>query len=123
MAMFYNTIIAWSVYYLFVSFKSNLMWKDCNQDWNTPCCLPIKKPNFSNITLSNTEYQQSGSDSFVYRIFQVNSDTVRNRIVMFNTSNSSLNFLKARQQIFHTRNHYTDRSIFFIFFKGSKTRI
>ena len=40
--MFYNTIIAWAVYYLAMSFTGvtrDLPWKNCNQSWNTDCCL------------------------------------------------------------------------------------
>jgi len=43
MAMFYNTIISWAVYYLFMSFSSlhtELPWKSCNHTWNTKCCVP-----------------------------------------------------------------------------------
>ena len=38
MAMFYNTVIAWSVYYLFLSFKSVVPWKGCDNSWNTGEC-------------------------------------------------------------------------------------
>jgi hypothetical protein len=42
MAMFYNTIISWAVYYLVMSLngiRSELPWKHCNHTWNTPCCV------------------------------------------------------------------------------------
>ncbi len=42
MAMFYNTIISWAVYYLVMSFNgfvSELPWKGCHHSWNTPCCV------------------------------------------------------------------------------------
>jgi hypothetical protein len=41
MAMFYNTVIAWAVYYLFLSFNSKLPWRDCRHEWNTRCCFPL----------------------------------------------------------------------------------
>lgn len=100
MAMFYNTIIAWSVSYFFRSFHSNLAWKNCNGQWNTLCCLPIEKPIYSNLSLDNLVYQQSGPDSYVYKVFKVNSSAIRNRIVMFNTqTNSSFSLIKARKHI------------------------
>jgi SNF family Na+-dependent transporter len=43
MAMFYNTIISWAVYYLFMSFNGltdELPWKGCHHAWNTECCVP-----------------------------------------------------------------------------------
>lgn len=107
MAMFYNTIIAWSVYYLFMSFRSEVMWKGCNREWNTLCCLPIEKPKYANITIDNIGYQQSGSDSFVYRIFQINSKNIRNRIVMYNTSNETLDFLEAIYKLFSFKTSHT----------------
>ena len=36
-AIYYNMIIAWSLFYLFASFTSNLPWKGCYNDWNTEC--------------------------------------------------------------------------------------
>lgn len=37
-SLYYNMILAWSYYYLFVSFTSDLPWADCyNPEWNTEC--------------------------------------------------------------------------------------
>ncbi|KAB7503845.1 Sodium-dependent serotonin transporter [Armadillidium nasatum] len=38
MAMYYNTILAWSLYYLIASFSSELPWTSCDNDWNTLNC-------------------------------------------------------------------------------------
>lgn len=32
--VYYNTIIAWVFYYLFESFRSDVPWRDCNNEWN-----------------------------------------------------------------------------------------
>ncbi|XP_072047989.1 sodium-dependent serotonin transporter-like [Amphiura filiformis] len=37
-SFFYNTVIAWSVYYLFSSFTSSLPWTTCDNYWNTANC-------------------------------------------------------------------------------------
>ena len=37
-AMYYNVIIAWAVYYLVSSFTKNLPWTGCTHAWNTPYC-------------------------------------------------------------------------------------
>ncbi|KAK2174758.1 hypothetical protein NP493_778g03001 [Ridgeia piscesae] len=37
-SIYYNMIIAWSLYYFFASFTSSLPWADCTHWWNTPGC-------------------------------------------------------------------------------------
>ncbi|XP_041348336.1 sodium- and chloride-dependent glycine transporter 1-like [Gigantopelta aegis] len=43
-AIYYNMILAWSLYYLFASFTSELPWTSCDNHWNTQDCslkLPL----------------------------------------------------------------------------------
>ncbi|KAI8739238.1 sodium-dependent serotonin transporter, partial [Biomphalaria glabrata] len=35
---YYNTIVAWAVYYLFSSFTNSPPWLTCNNTWNTDNC-------------------------------------------------------------------------------------
>nr|WLN44341.1 NTT9 [Sinonovacula rivularis] len=37
--MYYNTIIAWAVFYMFASFRSEVPWSRCNNEWNSPDCI------------------------------------------------------------------------------------
>ncbi|KAL4226537.1 hypothetical protein ACF0H5_014522 [Mactra antiquata] len=37
-ALYYNMIIAWCMFYFFVSFQHPLPWSDCDNDWNTKDC-------------------------------------------------------------------------------------
>ncbi|XP_072031705.1 sodium- and chloride-dependent GABA transporter 1-like [Amphiura filiformis] len=39
---YYNIILAWGVYYMFLSFTSILPWSHCNNEWNTQDCLDPK---------------------------------------------------------------------------------
>lgn len=47
MGMYYNTIISWSLYYLYVSIVSlgdfTLPWDDCNHHWNTDRCQTLEQ--------------------------------------------------------------------------------
>lgn len=38
MSTFYNVLIAYSLYYLFSAFRSELPWNSCGHRWNTPRC-------------------------------------------------------------------------------------
>ncbi|XP_070572803.1 sodium-dependent serotonin transporter-like [Ptychodera flava] len=51
-SFFYNTIIAWAVYYLMSSFTSQLPWTTCDNHWNTPNCTEISRINRSNENIS-----------------------------------------------------------------------
>ena len=39
--LYYNMIIAWTIYYMFASFTSKLPWEDCGQDFNSDYCFSI----------------------------------------------------------------------------------
>lgn len=89
MAMFYNTIIAWSVYYLYLSMSFELPWSECNQPWNTMCCLTIRELANKNLSLNDTDFQLSKSNSFVYRVYQSVSNVIDKRVVLFDKGNAS----------------------------------
>lgn len=90
MAMFYNTVIAWAVYYLLLSFRKEVPWKDCKNEWNTICCFPINKQltPASNYTLEPDFYQQKSKKGYIYEVNNVNTSSIDNRIVMFDTESS-----------------------------------
>lgn len=92
MAMFYNTVIAWAVYYLILSFKSVVPWKDCGKSWNTLCCLPIDNQiKHENFSLDDLNYQISSDKSFIYRVDDVKTSSIQKRIVIFNNKKTSEN--------------------------------
>ena len=37
--IYYNVIIAWTIYYLFMSFRATLPWSHCNNEWNSKQCI------------------------------------------------------------------------------------
>lgn len=59
--MYYNTIIAWGVFYMFASFRSEVPWAGCNNSWNTQNCMSLSN-NFNRSLVTN--YTVSASDEY-----------------------------------------------------------
>lgn len=54
-AIYYNVIICYTLFYLFASFVSVLPWGSCNNPWNTPECKDKTK-----LLLGESEYTHLG---------------------------------------------------------------
>uniref|UniRef100_A0A6Q2WUF1 Transporter n=1 Tax=Esox lucius TaxID=8010 RepID=A0A6Q2WUF1_ESOLU len=52
-AFYYNTIMAWALYYFLASFQPTLPWTTCTNPWNTNHCLRYLSTD-SNLTWTNT---------------------------------------------------------------------
>ncbi|ELT96748.1 hypothetical protein CAPTEDRAFT_185660 [Capitella teleta] len=48
--LYYNVIIAWTIYYFFASMTSELPWQECGHEWNTALCTTTEQ--FRNYTMS-----------------------------------------------------------------------
>ncbi|KAI1292294.1 Sodium-dependent serotonin transporter [Halotydeus destructor] len=74
MAMYYNTIIAWAFYYLFISISSfgdnELPWTSCGNPWNTVHCKTLFER--SNATNESTSPAQEFFERKVLQIHQSN---------------------------------------------------
>ena len=59
MGMYYNTIISWSLYYLYASCQSlvsfTLPWDDCNHEWNTERCQTLEQRRLQGNSTSNNQ--------------------------------------------------------------------
>lgn len=66
-SIYYNIIIAISLYYIFGSLTSNLPWASCDNPWNTEDCREQPdSPSDGNSTLNLTDFQQNFTNtSFV----------------------------------------------------------
>lgn len=52
-AFYYNTIMAWALYYLLSSFRPTLPWTTCSNSWNTVNCLRYLSTD-QNVTWTNS---------------------------------------------------------------------
>ncbi|XP_034022307.1 solute carrier family 6 member 22, tandem duplicate 1 [Thalassophryne amazonica] len=46
-SIYYIIILAWAFFYLFSSFKSELPWASCNNNWNTETCMEFDRKLFN----------------------------------------------------------------------------
>uniref|UniRef100_A0A2C9KCX7 Transporter n=1 Tax=Biomphalaria glabrata TaxID=6526 RepID=A0A2C9KCX7_BIOGL len=69
---YYNTIVAWAVYYLFSSFTNSPPWLTCNNTWNTDNCTTFYErvlkdctPEVRNVTMLNVSRPGIETKAFV----------------------------------------------------------
>ncbi|XP_027717348.1 sodium-dependent serotonin transporter [Vombatus ursinus] len=62
-ASYYNTIMAWALYYLISSFTSQLPWTSCKNSWNTDNCTNY----FSEDNITWTSHSTSPAEEFYTR--------------------------------------------------------
>ena len=81
--VYYNVIIAWTIYYFVLSFAWELPWSTCNNDWNSPNCYTrssnssqfngINDTDRINFTRNNT---RSPSEEFFELVFHLSTFVV-----------------------------------------------
>lgn len=64
-AMYYNTIISWSLYFLFASFGREVPWARCDNKFNTANCTPVDMFHVNDTIDSN--YSHSSAEEFFAR--------------------------------------------------------
>ncbi len=108
MAMFYNTVISWAVYYLLLSINTKVPWKGCGNPWNTDCCFPIndlsKIANVQNYTYNEGVYQKRDMDSLVF--YQKSDLNEIKRLLIFDTKYQKTNKSKDLKPIFEGVGQY-----------------
>ncbi|XP_060600072.1 sodium-dependent serotonin transporter-like, partial [Ruditapes philippinarum] len=66
--MYYNTIIAWALYYLIASFRSEVPWASCDNEWNTPHCYSITHEN--NQSFIDNQTHPSAFEYFYFSVLE-----------------------------------------------------
>uniref|UniRef100_A0A8C2FP69 Solute carrier family 6 member 4b n=1 Tax=Cyprinus carpio TaxID=7962 RepID=A0A8C2FP69_CYPCA len=62
-SFYYNTIIAWALFYFYSSFSSTLPWTSCDNEWNTENCTNY----FGKDNVTWTNYSRSPAEEFYTR--------------------------------------------------------
>uniref|UniRef100_A0A8C1LBU9 Transporter n=1 Tax=Cyprinus carpio TaxID=7962 RepID=A0A8C1LBU9_CYPCA len=62
-SFYYNTIIAWALFYFYSSFSSTLPWTSCDNAWNTENCTNY----FGKDNVTWTNYSRSPAEEFYTR--------------------------------------------------------
>ncbi|XP_023214582.1 sodium- and chloride-dependent glycine transporter 1-like [Centruroides sculpturatus] len=79
--IYYNVIIAWTLYYIYQSLTSLLPWSTCNNWWNTPNCVdrhydPTASLNSTGITNSSVLINGTVAANETIKNFEVNNDRI-----------------------------------------------
>lgn len=86
--VYYNVIVAWTLYYLFMSFRAVLPWSTCGNWWNTDRCVDVER---SVIMAANNSLTDSNVSSQVYNAsFMFNSTVIGSNlsVIVGNASNT-----------------------------------
>ena len=67
--IYYNVIMAWTLFYMFSGFQSPLPWGDCFNGTNSPLCLPVNKTCPPDVLSSNLSCSQPTEDYFNYVMY------------------------------------------------------
>ena len=54
--IYYNMIIAWTLFYTFAGFQSQLPWEFCGNEWNTLTCYTKPMADSCNKSLEHSTY-------------------------------------------------------------------
>ena len=71
--IYYNVIVAWTIYYLFMSFRAVLPWSHCQNTWNTENCVDSFGDTLNktaiNATTGNSSKLTTASEEFWEYVF------------------------------------------------------
>ncbi|CAH3193820.1 unnamed protein product [Porites evermanni] len=69
-SVYYNVILAWSIYYLYNSFTSDLPWDGCHHAWNTERCYQLKA-GFNMSNYGNTTKVSASKEFFIHNVLEM----------------------------------------------------
>ncbi|XP_071491708.1 sodium- and chloride-dependent glycine transporter 1-like [Diadema antillarum] len=66
-AIYYNVIVGWSIYYMGASCQSTLPWSTCNNTWNTENCFDSSHSEL-NLTFNVNDSRRPSEEYWLYRV-------------------------------------------------------
>uniref|UniRef100_H2ZFK9 Transporter n=1 Tax=Ciona savignyi TaxID=51511 RepID=H2ZFK9_CIOSA len=86
-AIYYNVIIAWSLFYMFASFQSVLPWtSSCGKDWNVNSCVQTNDPIYTTTYLPDEINGTFASNITKVKRISSSEEYWRNRVLRINKS-------------------------------------
>merc|ERR1712178_225459 len=75
-AMYYNTIISWALYFLFSSFQRTVPWATCDHEWNTENCTIVDFTVNDHIETIHDNFTTSPAAEFFERgVLEINKSS------------------------------------------------
>ena len=77
-AIYYNVIITYTIFYMLKSMTTSLPWVGCHHEWNTPYCSELVEECFANggiMTANNTCVKLADMDSDALANYNITSDS------------------------------------------------
>ena len=74
--VYYNMLIAWTIYYMFASFTSRLPWEDCNNDYNTECKPVYSVTDFFKLKTGSIQFASASTTTRGARITRPTTPTL-----------------------------------------------
>ncbi len=73
--LYYSTIIAYAVYYLFASFSIIMPWANCGNEWNTLDCVERVDQNMSNFSRASNKTISPAEEYYNRRMLNIHKST------------------------------------------------
>ena len=77
--IYYNVIVAWTLYYLFMSFRAVLPWSTCTNSWNTENCVDVATSTGAGANLS-TVLNGTNITAVVYSVANVTNNVTGKQV-------------------------------------------
>ena len=101
-AIYYNMIIAWTLFYTFAGFQSQLPWEFCGNEWNTLTCYTKQMADNCTEFLEYSTYWNNGCNRVEEVCAHYNLTWAQYQLDRFNTTkcyNTTSNDSVALEQV------------------------